>query len=76
MTLMEENRHIKNVAVIADPQQGNPYCFRVVVSTDLNPDTLDPAEREAVETLRATCGRHLRANGPIMTRMTLIVSEP
>jgi hypothetical protein len=48
-----------------------PVLLSGCCSTDLNPDTLDPAEREAVETLRATCERHQRANGPVMTRMTL-----
>jgi hypothetical protein len=71
MTLMEQNPHILNVAIMADPRDDNPYGFRILVDTDLDPDTKNDRERNEIVAMVELLESFLRSNPPGLTEIRL-----
>jgi hypothetical protein len=68
---MEQNPHILNVAIVAEPTKDNPFGYRAILSTDLDPDTKDEAQRKEVEKMVGLLENHLRSNPPGLVGITL-----
>ncbi len=70
MTLMERNKHILAVQLMADEHRGRPDGIHVVIDTDLNPLTKDHTEQMEIAKIVDDLRAHF-AGKPLPTALTL-----